>query len=172
MIPASQMGIIPGSGSEGFWEPGIVCKWKIGDTLIPRRLKKENVPLLGRCDWSWVGGCDQFVIRNLLVRCLDMRNEMREGAKGQSRQICDFLFLVPVRWEQKLKIDHLALSLLSRRVWSVSSMHLEKYYVNNRYYSRSCVPIRKGLKKCVRVWPWKGEASCKTCLWGRSFGHC
>lgn len=59
-------------------------------------------------------------------------------------------------------------SFCSQQVCRVSWMHFEKHCVQNRYYSGSCVFIRKGLKMTVHVGPWKGEVSHKTCFSARS----
>lgn len=116
----------PGSGSGRFGEPVIVYKWEIEDTLILGWGRKCF--FTRKVKVSWNGVCGQFVIRNLVNRCLDMRNKMR---KRKQKPNLYFLFLVIVRWEQRKKINHLGtLSVLKR-----FAVCFENHCVQNRYYS-------------------------------------
>ena len=88
----------------------MVCKWETGDTLILGW--GEKCLFTRKVKVSWNGVCGQFVVRNLVNRCLVMRNKMR---KRKQKPNLYFLFLVLVRWEQRKKINHLGTFSVLRR---------------------------------------------------------
>lgn len=117
-----------------------------------------------------MGGHDQFGIRNLLTRYLDMRNKNEGEQESKSLVKTDAWLSFPssdALGTESVK-EPPGHSFCSQQVCRVSWMHFEKHCVQNRYCSGSCVFIRKGLKMTVHVGPWKGEVSHKTCFSARS----